>query len=370
MPEQPRAEGSARHDHRRRRARRGVAVDRLARAERQPHRRSRARRAGAGCRSRAGLHREPARRSLVLGRTQTVAVVVPDLGNPTFQAILRGLSRAAAADGYHVLIADSAESVDEERVLAVETRRRTDGLILCAPRMPRRRARAARRRASRPVVLVNREAGRRRAGRRAPTTAERSASSWRTCTARSPALVYLAGVARSVSNAARLEAIARFRAAHPDVECTSCPAASTSTAARPRRAAVLASGATAVLAFNDLVAMGLLSAVQASGCRVPADLSIVGFDDIPFAAYTTPPLTTAAVPAAELGARAWAAMRALLEGARAGASAHCPPEVDGARLERSCRGRNGLEDHRHARLAQGSPSRLCLADLPHWPYPY
>ena len=80
-------------------------------------------------------------------------------------------------------------------------------------------------------------------------------------------------------------------------------------------AAVLASGATAVLAYNDLVAMGLLSAVQASGCRVPADLSIVGFDDIPFAAYTSPPLTTAAVPAAELGSRAWSAMRAMLEGA-------------------------------------------------------
>ena len=49
--------------------------------------------------------------------------------------MLRGLSRAAARDGYHVLIADSAESVTEERVLAVETRRRCDGLILCAPRM-------------------------------------------------------------------------------------------------------------------------------------------------------------------------------------------------------------------------------------------
>jgi len=66
------------------------------------------------------------------------------------------------------------------------------------------------------------------------------------------------------------------------------------------------------------VAMGLLSAVQASGCRVPGDLSIVGFDDIPFAQYTTPPLTTAAVPAAELGAQAWARMRELLEGAEPG----------------------------------------------------
>ena len=55
----------------------------------------------------------PLARSLVLGKTGTVAVVVPDLENPTFQGVLRGLSRAAAHDGYHVLIADSAESITD-----------------------------------------------------------------------------------------------------------------------------------------------------------------------------------------------------------------------------------------------------------------
>ena len=81
----------------------------------------------------------PLARSLVLGKTNTIAVVVPDLENPTFHGVLRGLSRAAARDGYHILIADSVESVAEERILAVETRRRCDGLVLCAPRMPEKR---------------------------------------------------------------------------------------------------------------------------------------------------------------------------------------------------------------------------------------
>jgi LacI family transcriptional regulator len=255
----------------------------------------------------------PVARSLVLGRTQTVAVVVPDLGNPTFQAILRGLSRAAAADDYHVLVADSAESVDEERVLAAATRRRTDGIVLCAPRLPQEELERLVG-GLQPVVLVNRSAG--------STPAVRA--DYRSALADELAhlhglghrrIVFLAGVARSVANAARLEAIADFRAAHPDVVVDELPCGVDFDAGAASAAAVLASGATAAVAFNDLVAMGLLSAAQSAGRRVPDDLSIVGFDDIPFAAYTTPPLTTAAVPAAELGSQAWERMRDLLDGA-------------------------------------------------------
>ncbi|GAA1465854.1 LacI family DNA-binding transcriptional regulator [Microbacterium thalassium] len=254
----------------------------------------------------------PVARSLVLGRTQTVAVVVPDLGNPTFQAILRGLSRAAAADDYHVLVADSAESVDEERALAATTRRRTDGVILCAPRMPQ--AELDRLVGGlRPVVLVNRSSDdvpAVRADYRSALTDELDllyALGHRS-------MVFLSGVARSVANTSRLEAIAAFAASHPDVAIEELPCGVDFDAGAASADAVISSGATAALAFNDLVAMGLLSAVQAAGCRVPDDLSVVGFDDIPFARYTSPPLTTATVPAAQLGAQAWARMRGLLEG--------------------------------------------------------
>jgi hypothetical protein len=60
----------------------------------------------------------PVGRSLALGKTDTIGIVVPDLANPTFQAILRGLSRAAAQDSYRVLIADSFEVSSEEAILA------------------------------------------------------------------------------------------------------------------------------------------------------------------------------------------------------------------------------------------------------------
>src|SRR6478752_2704643 len=74
-------------------------------------------------------------RSLALGRTQTIGYVVPDLTNPSFHGGLRGLSRAAADHGYRVLVADSAEHAEDEPLLALETRRRCDAVVLVAPRM-------------------------------------------------------------------------------------------------------------------------------------------------------------------------------------------------------------------------------------------
>ncbi|MFT4122422.1 MAG: LacI family DNA-binding transcriptional regulator [Microbacteriaceae bacterium] len=260
-----------------------------------------------------GYSASPLARSLVLGRTQTVAVVVPDLGNPTFQAVLRGLSRAAAADGYHVLIADSAEQVTEERVLATETRRRSDGVILCAPRMPEDALTALLPEVS-PVVVIN----------RAPRPdVPVIAADYGTALAEivehlhalgHRSLVYLAGTSRSASNAARLAALTRARAAHPELTVTEIPTGVDFDSGADAADAVIRSGATAALAFNDLVAMGLLSALADRGVRVPEDVSVTGFDDITFARFTSPPLTTATVPAAELGAEAWSAMRALLHG--------------------------------------------------------
>ncbi|MDR6144144.1 LacI family transcriptional regulator [Microbacterium foliorum] len=263
-----------------------------------------------------GYTANPVARSLVLGRTQTVAVVIPDLENPTFQAILRGLSRAATADGYHVLVADSREDLDEEHALARATRLRTDGVILCAPRMPEEEL-AALLPALSPAVVINR-------GPQisAPVVGADYGLGMREIVDHLTSLghrrlVYLAGATRSVTHKARQEAIAAAVSGFDRLdrleveEITAGVDFDSGTAVADQ---VLASGATAVIAYNDLVAMGLLSALTVRRVEVPGQLSITGFDDIPFAAYTSPPLTTAAVPAVDLGAAAWAAMHAQLTG--------------------------------------------------------
>jgi LacI family transcriptional regulator len=251
----------------------------------------------------------PVGRSLALGRTDTIGIVVPDLANPTFQAILRGLSIAAAQDGYRVLIADSSEVTSEETILAGEARRRCDGVVLCAPRMGDAELEELAP-TLHPLVLINR------------TTASSNTPSLNVDYGKGiqelarhlvdlghERLAFLSGPEHSASNRERLAGLAQFRKDHPGIELQMLHGGSNFDSGHDSTEAIIDSGATGILAFNDLVAMGLLSGLHERGIRVPEDISVTGFDDIPFARYTTPPLTTAAVPINELGSLAWRRMR-------------------------------------------------------------
>jgi DNA-binding LacI/PurR family transcriptional regulator len=102
---------------------------------------------------------------------------------------------------------------------------------------------------------------------------------------------------------------------------------------------LLASGVvlTALLCTTDLLAMGALCALEEAGLKVPHDISVIGWDDIPLAAYATPPLTTVRQPTAQLARRAVTHLLDLIDGSRAAAYeetaraevVHCklPPEL-------------------------------------------
>lgn len=251
-------------------------------------------------------------RSLALGKTDTIGVVVPDLANPTFQAMLRGVSRAAAQDGYRVLIADSSEVSSEETILAGEARRRCDGVVLCAPRMNDAEL-AALIPSLQPMVLINRSTDDPDTpslivdyGQGIQALAEHLVALGHT------KLVFLSGPPHSASNELRLQGLEKFRIDRPEIEVITLPGGSSFEAGHESAETILSTRATGVLAFNDLVAMGLLSGLHERGVRVPEDISVTGFDDIPFANYTTPTLTTAAVPITEVGEQAWHYLRDLL----------------------------------------------------------
>ncbi len=258
----------------------------------------------------AELHYAPSTtaRNLALGRTHTVAFVLPDLTNPAFHGSLRGLSLAAGRNGYRVLIADTAENVEEEPLLALEARRRCDAIVLCSPRMPADELNALLPELA-PAILLNRDAG-----DLAPVLAIDYATGARDLARYLIKLghrriAYLAGPTGSEANTARLRGFADLA---DELDLVIIPCGALFSDGYQAVDDVIGSDVTAVMCFNDVVAMGLLGALHEHDVEVPGRFSVVGFDDIPFAQYTSPSLTTASVPQVELGEQAWERLWALL----------------------------------------------------------
>ena len=130
------------------------------------------------------------------------------------------------------------------------------------------------------------------------------------------------------SNARRIAAVHDYLDDHPEVSIQIFPCGVSFADGHEAAERVLSSAATAALAFNDLVAMGLMSALNERGVSVPGHISVVGFDDIPFARYITPPLTTASVPVTELGEQAWHRMWDLLNGRAPGHAISFRPRIE------------------------------------------
>jgi LacI family transcriptional regulator len=251
-------------------------------------------------------------RSFAMGETKAIAFLVPDLSNPTFQTVLTSLSKAAEADGYRVLIADSAESAEDEPLLAAEIRHRCDALVLCAPRMSEEALGVATSTLG-PVVLLNRSSP----ASTAPTLTVDSRAGFERLAHHLYALghrrfAYVAGP-EGPANDNRLRGIGDLQRSVDGITLDIVAGGANSQSGLDAVDRVARTGATAVLAFNDLVAMGLLHGLTRRGIRVPEDMSITGFDDIPFARFMSPALTTASVPHEAIGTLAWNRMRALID---------------------------------------------------------
>ncbi|WP_432514439.1 DUF6807 family protein [Kineococcus sp. SYSU DK001] len=260
-------------------------------------------------------------RSLSLGRTGTVALVVPDLSNPVFQQVLRGVVAVADTADLRVLVAETAERPEAEAEIAREARNRCDAVVLAAPRMPAEELRALLPEVD-PVVLID----------RVPSTDAVPAVSIdyghgihllveHLVSLGHRHLVHVAGAPAAASSPARARALAEAQARHPGLRITTVLAGSSVAAGYGVADEVLDTRATAALTFNDLVAFGLVARFNEIGVAVPDDLSVTGFDDIELARFATPSLTTAGVDHAALGRRAAARLLAVVEGRRDGPAA-------------------------------------------------
>jgi len=254
-------------------------------------------------------------RALRTGRANTVALVVPDIANPFFPPLIRGAQACADSAGFSVFLGDSQEDATKENVLVAKLAPQTEGFVLVSSRLSEEQIRAHARR--RPLVLVNRDV------EGLPRVLIDTASGIADAATHLAELghqhiVYVGGPAISWSNQQRKAAI-RAAGRRLGVRITTMPARTPTHAAGQAVApGLLASGATAVVAFDDLLAQGILAGLADLGVDVPRQFSVVGCDDV-LAAGTYPPLTTVSAHGADAGRSAVEMLLALLEdGGRAG----------------------------------------------------
>jgi LacI family transcriptional regulator len=239
-----------------------------------------------------------AARGLITGRTGNVAVIVPDITNPHFASLVRSVERSARQSDLQVLLVDTGEHPDEEVRAAESLSREVDGFIVVSPR---RLHRALHVLGSTPAVFVNRPV-RRHASillRTAPAVADAlrhlaGLGHRRLAYLGGPSGSWAAGerrrAVRSTAAASGMEVV-ELSVSEPTFEATSMVVPE-----------IVASAVSAVLAFNDQMALGVVAALNGLGISVPRDLSVIGFDDVPMAAMVAPPLTTISLPTGEVGA--------------------------------------------------------------------
>lgn len=258
-------------------------------------------------------------RGLKTRRTLTLGLVVPDIANPFFAEVVRGASEQADAAGYSVLLCNTDENAEREwAILRMLESHRVDGLVLISSRLSEEMLAEAIAR-WRPIVLVNRTPYEDRPGVGwvLVDDAQGARTAVRHLLERGHRQIgFLAGVPSSRSGRERLrgyrEALAEAGIDAP--ASWAVPCAPTVEGGREAALQVLMRypELSALLAYNDLVAVGALQACRALGRAIPEGCALIGWDDIPFAAYVSPPLTTMRMPKVEIGQRAMDLLLTLL----------------------------------------------------------
>lgn len=268
--------------------------------------------------------------ALSTGRSRTVGVLLPDITNPVFPPILRGIEDALDAEGYFALLANTARreggqaaaQAAVERMLA----QRVEGFIVATALRDDAWLEGLRQSGAR-IVLVNRTSDARRGRGALPSVTSDDMLGMRLAVDHLVALghtriAHLAGPAFFSTGQARRVGFDRALQAHglQAAGVATCGAYSIEAgaegmrellAARPRaRGGVF----TAVVAANDLIALGALQVLHAAGIEVPQQVSLIGHNDMPLLDQLRPPLTSVRIQHYEMGVRAARLLLAELQG--------------------------------------------------------
>jgi LacI family transcriptional regulator len=247
-------------------------------------------------------------RSLITSRTSTIGALLPDLFGEFFSEVIRGMDQAAQRSGFHLLVSSSHDAKAEVEAAMRAMRGRVDGLIAMSPHLDAASI-VANVPGTLPIVLLNcaitgddfdaltieNRRGALQMVRHLLGLGHRRIAIITGAEGNVDAAERLRGYRRAMREAG-IAVPNEWELPGDFTESSGYRAVEALVALSPRP--------TAVFAANDAMAVGAMSALRAAGLRVPDDVAVTGFDDIPLARYMSPPLTSVHVAIAELGAGA------------------------------------------------------------------
>lgn len=243
-------------------------------------------------------------RSLSSRRTDTLGVLLPDLHGEFFSELIRGIDAATRARGLHLLLSHSHGNPAEAVAVLRAMRSRIDAMLVMSPYADDAALSAAMAGAG-PLVLLGGGSSERHPSLSVDHVAGAAAMTHHLLDCGNRRIAFLAGPSRNIDANERQEGYSlalteRGVAPGPLLQGDFSEASGMSAA----RALIAAGLPDALFAANDMMAIGALQVLRESGLKVPDDIAIAGFDDIPVSRFLDPPLTTVAVPIAEIGRQA------------------------------------------------------------------
>ncbi len=267
-------------------------------------------------------------RGLVMQRTHAIGVIVTTIEDPFVAEVVRGIEEVAGDHGYRVFLGTSHNDPAREVNLVRALREwRVDGVIVASSRVgalyqPLLKEIDA------PIILINNQKQQKPGTRRnarandirsvaVDDTKGGALATQHLISQGHRVIGYLGGPRENTANRNRLTGYRRaLKAADISYEPALVQSGSGRVESGEQSLAFFARSPapTAIFCYNDITAIGALSALKHHGLRVPEDVSLVGFDDIPFAQYVDPPLTTIHQPKDEMGRLAMKMLIDLLDG--------------------------------------------------------
>jgi LacI family transcriptional regulator len=249
-------------------------------------------------------------RSLRTRRSNTIGVLLPDLNNPLFPPIVRGIEDRLSSAGYVALIGNTDSDDERERLVFELMRdRHVDGFVFATARL-RSSVLAEASAAGIPVVLVNRAAE----GYGFPSVSVDNERGIAMSVAHLASLghskiAHVAGPQGISTGLSRYRGYVAAMAEHglgvTDELVVTATGYTIDEGERCGRELLAANaGCTAIAAANDMLAMGCYAAIEQAGLSCPKDISVVGFNDMPFIDRLTPPLTSVSFAHYEVGREA------------------------------------------------------------------